>query len=81
MIEAVSSAAALAARAEHAAELRAFALRLRAIRFRGTEAYLEDIDELAHALTQRALELSPRRLDARNQSDNLVKFDDSKHHG
>ena len=69
MTEAVSSAATVAARTERAAELRAFARRLRAIRFRGTEAYLEDIDEFAHALTRRAYELSPPHLDVPNQSD------------
>ena len=45
--------------ADFAAELRAFARRLRAIRFRGTEAYLQDLDELARALVRRANEIAP----------------------
>ena len=80
MTEVVSSAA-VAAPAEYAAELRTFAQRLRAIRFRGTEAYLEDIDEFVHALTRRADELSPRHLGVPNQSDDLVRRNDSEHQG
>ena len=34
-----------------------FARRLRAIRFPGTAAYLQDLDELAHALLRRADEI------------------------
>ena len=59
MTDAGSSADALRAKAEHAAELRMFARRLRAVRFRGTEAYLQDIDELARALQRRADEIVP----------------------
>jgi hypothetical protein len=44
--------------AEFAAELRTFARRLKALRFRGTEAYLQDIDALAHAMVRRANEMS-----------------------
>src|SRR5262249_38562125 len=65
MTKTISSAAPLAARAQHAAELRAFTRRLRAIRFRDTEAYLEDIDELAHALTRRAHELTAAKFKRR----------------
>jgi len=35
-----------------------FARRLRAIRFPGTAAYLQDLDELAHALLRRADEIA-----------------------
>jgi hypothetical protein len=59
MTDVGSSADALRAKAEHAAELRTFARRLRTIRFRGTEAYLQDIDELARALQRRADEIVP----------------------
>jgi hypothetical protein len=44
--------------AEFAAELRTFARRLKALRFRGTEAYLQDIDALAYAMVRRASEIS-----------------------
>lgn len=43
--------------AEFAAELRSFARRLKALRFRGTEAYLQDIDALAYAMVRRASEI------------------------
>ena len=53
---------------DFAAELRAFARRLRAIRFRGTEAYLQDLDELARALVRRAKEIGAAPLRARPAS-------------
>ena len=47
--------------AEYAAELRSFARRLRAVRFRGIEAYLADLDELAGAMIRRANEIGAER--------------------
>jgi hypothetical protein len=43
---------------DHADDLRTFARRLKALRFRGTEAWLEDVDALALAMVQRASEVS-----------------------
>jgi hypothetical protein len=45
--------------ADFAAELREFARQLKALRFRGVEAYLADLDGFAAAMSRRAAELAP----------------------
>lgn len=44
-------------RFDFATEMRAFAKRARALRFRGTERYLEELDQLARDMDERAAEV------------------------